>query len=303
MAVTDDRAARAKAFPPDWWKAESVAGTLAKCFAEHLVALEVAFLCGGRPEHVVYTGFLLRFGPLDLWVTSGRMIGRIRRLLDHPKISVVRAGLLDGYDREGAKAVPVPIDDLPLFSAEPSLDFGTAFLREAYVAPITANPRFRPLTPVVWQNHEKAQPEGHYLVSMPKQWVEVRDMGTKPGEVLRRATMGIACIPVERIEPTGGEEPKKFWGHPGAFYGRLLPIRSDDGARLERIVGMSGGPVLSIERTEDGHFRYYLFGIQSAWLASRRIIRAASISHVASLIREGTAYALEQPGPWEDLAE
>lgn len=295
-SVPKDGEAQANVFQPDWWKIEGVARTLAKCFAEHLVALEVAFLVDGKPGYDVYTGFMLRLGSIDLWVTAGHVIDRIRELLANSKVSIVRAGLLDGYDSDDAAAIPVHLESLPLFSAEPDLDFGVAFLREAYVAPIVANPRFRLLTPVVWHNHDKAEPEGYYIVGMPEEWVDVRDVGTRPGKVLRKATMGIACVPVERIEPTTGEEPQEFWHHAGAFYGRLLPIRSDDGTPLESVLGMSGGPVFSIERTKDDQFRYYLYGIQSAWLPSSRIIRATPIAHVADLVHEGMAHASRQLG-------
>ena len=49
-------------------------GVLAKCFAEHLIALEVAYLSDEKPAYAVFTGFLLRLGPLDLWVTAGHVI-------------------------------------------------------------------------------------------------------------------------------------------------------------------------------------------------------------------------------------
>jgi len=294
--MPDDSAERVKAFPADWWKLPVVAETLAKCFAEHLVALEVAYLSDGRPAHAVFTGFLLRLALLDLWVTAGHVIETIRELLEHPRVRIIRAGLLDGYQQEGATTIPVPLADLPLFSTGAPLDFGTIALRKAYVAPIIGNPRFRPLTPVVWKNHDRAQAEGFYIVGMPAKWVEVREIGARPGEVLRKATMSIACIPVERIQPNSEAEPKDFWSHEGAFYGRLLPVAYDDGTPLDDIAGMSGGPVFSIERTDEGQFRYYLFGIQSAWLPASRIIRAAPIAQVADLIRRGMAYALDEGG-------
>jgi hypothetical protein len=295
MGDPGDYVERIKAFPPDWWKMESVACTLAKCFAQHLVAIEVAFLSEGTPAHDFYTGFLLRWGPLDLWVTAGHVVARIRELLANPKVQILRAGLLDGYETEDAAAVPVALGDLPLFSAEPEFDFGAAGLREAYVAPILANPRFRPLTPAVWHNHERAQPEGYYIVGLPQEWVQVREVGTRTGELLSKATMGIACVPVER-DPAPTSEQGEFWGHPGAFYGRLCPVHNDDGSPLKRIEGMSGGPVFSIERTQDGQFRYYLFGIQSAWLPCSRVIRAAPISQVADLIRQAMAYMHDHLG-------
>ena len=294
MSVPDDSPERVKGFPPDWWKRSDVAATVAKGFAQHLVILKVAYLSDGAPAHTVFTGFLLRIGALDLWVTAGHVIDVIQQLLGNPKVRIVRAGLLDGYQQEGATTIPVPLDNLPLFSAEPALDFGVAFLRRAYVAPIIANPNFRPLTPIVWQNHESIQAEGFYIVGVPDEWVEVRDVGTQPGRILRKGTMSIACIPVERIQPAPGQEPEEFWGHSGAFYAQLLPVQYDDGQPLGDIAGMSGGPVFSIHRTPEGQFRYSLFGIQSAWLRSKRIIRATPIARVEDVIRNGMAHVLKE---------
>ena len=297
MNPSSDRAKHVKAFSADWWKEERVARILAECFGEHLISLEVAFCLDGKSEYEVYTGFLLSLGVIHLWVTAGHVINRIGELLKHPEVKIVRAGLVDNYSREDAEAIPVSLEDLPVFSAEPHVDFGVAVLRKGYVDPITANPRFRPLTPIIWHRREEAEPEGYYIAGIPEEWVEVREIGRRGGEVLRKATMGIACVPVERIKRRTGEEPKDFWNHPGAFYGQLLPIHLENGVPLGSIKGMSGGPVFSIERTKDRQFKYYLFGIQSAWLASERIIRAAPIEHVEGVINKLLAQVLEEFGP------
>ena len=58
----------------------------------------------------------------------------------------------------------------------------------------------------------------------------------------------------------------------------------------------------SIERTQDGQFRYHLFGIQSAWLPCSRVIRAVPIWQVEDLIRQGMAHMLDGFGE-SDSAE
>jgi hypothetical protein len=119
MGDPGDYVERIKAFPPDWWKMESVACTLAKCFAQHLVAIEVAFLSDGTPAHDFYTGFLLRWGPLDLWVTAGHVVARIRELLANPKVRILRAGLLDGYETLLYRADPRrPVPVSPVWHPE-----------------------------------------------------------------------------------------------------------------------------------------------------------------------------------------
>ena len=102
MDHIEDAKGRVGAFPLDWWKSQGVANILAKCFAEHLVTLEVAFTVEGEPAHDACTGFLMRLGPIDLWMTAGHVIDQIRDILASPKVNVVRAGLLDGCDREDA---------------------------------------------------------------------------------------------------------------------------------------------------------------------------------------------------------
>jgi hypothetical protein len=52
---------------------------------------------------------------------------------------------------------------------------------------------------------------------------------------------------------------------------------------LAEIKGMSGGPVISVDR-ESGGIRYRLVGLQSEWLPSSKIIRVEKIESVVAFI-------------------
>jgi hypothetical protein len=73
---------------------------------------------------------------------------------------------------------------------------------------------------------------------------------------------------------------------PGAFYAKVLDVRRSETETLTSIKGMSGGPIVSIERTPDSRLKYRLYGIQSQWLPNSRILKAEPVAKVAAIIRD-----------------
>ena len=53
---------------------------------------------------------------------------------------------------------------------------------------------------------------------------------------------------------------------------------------MSDINGISGGPLISIERTNTGEMRYRLFGIQKTWFPDKEIIRAEPIHRLVKLL-------------------
>ena len=83
-------------------------------------------------------------------------------------------------------------------------------------------------------------------------------------------------MPLRRLERESPEISQDFWKGPNFLYGELLNRGYPSPDVLGSIKGMSGGPVVSIERGSDGELRYYLVAVQSAWLPESRIVRATA---------------------------
>ncbi|MCJ7543357.1 MAG: hypothetical protein MUP47_02135 [Phycisphaerae bacterium] len=271
-------------WPDDWWKDQRVAVQLSHCFADHVLGLGVGFTVDGKPAYDWLTGFLLQLGDLVFWVTAGHVIDRIQELLAHPRVKLHAASFNDDFPHPSASNVPVPLGDLAIYR-DKAVDFGAVFLRPGYATPLLANSSIKPLTPEIWHAHEKAKPDGYYLVGIPSQWCEVEEIARSDKGVLVVDRARLVCAPVERIDPEDCREGDGFWGDPKAFYGKVLYVWKSRAEKLDDIAGMSGGPILSIERTQQSRLKYRLFGVQSVWLPGRRILRAEPISRVVDIIK------------------
>ena len=228
---------------------------------------------------------MLQVGNLTFWITAGHVLEDVLRLRDEPSVKIVSAAWNDGYENKHADGVLFSLDDVPAY-IDPNIDFGAIVIRPGYARPLLANPQVRPMTPNVWLDHENANPEGYYLVGVPTEWTDYEEVGRTEKERIYSSGARIVCIPVERIPWASGKEPKDFWDDPDAFYAKLLDVWKSPTEKLTSIKGMSGGPIVSIERTPDSELKYRLYGIQSAWLPKSRILRAEPVAKVAAIIRD-----------------
>lgn len=278
--------------PTGWWKDQQVASILSECFGEHLIGLEVHYTAKAQPMYSLYTGFLLEVAGLHFWVTAGHVVNTLKQYLTNAEVANVRGGLVDGYQHPYGATIPVSLQDMPLHGPFGDLDLGIAILREGYVKPLLANPKVRPLNPLAWKGHESSTPDGYYLVGFPSARTALVELSRSEELLLCRGRCQVVCLPVERVSPKDKEQSGAFWNHPGAFYGRLIRREDSSGRPLESVLGMSGGPILSIECAPGRQFRYRLFGVQSAWLEPSGFIRGVPISALADLL----AHALEASG-------
>ena len=236
-----------------------------------------------KARFVWHTGCLLTIADLTFWLTARHVIEYMWELQNSAAVKVVSTKWMDpGADPE-LHHVPTDIHDLPAY-CDPDLDFGALLIRPGYAAPLLASPNVIPLTPEVWWHQETARPEGYYVVGMPAEWAEHLEVGRPPGGRQYRASAALVCNPVERLRRRRPREKGDFWDHPGKFYARVLEVQDEKGRPLKSIEGMSGGPILSIERTDEGRFLYRLVGIQSSWLPESRILRGEPIEEVVRII-------------------
>ncbi len=277
--------------PDDWWQEEVVAKTLSHSFSDHIVGIELMCTTPSGPKCEMMTGFLMQIDSLCLWITAGHTIEYFRDILTNTQVRLVSSKLVDNCKNRDAAGIPLSLTDDMMYSAGEDMDFGAIALRPGYAAPLLGNPGVRPLTPESWRGHESCKPEGYYLVGIPNEWCTSEEVRGSSEPLVSVARCEIACIPLIRIQPPKNAQPVEFWDDPSAFYAELLPITDNSNHTLESIKGMSGGPIVSIERTSDGQLKYRLFAVQSKWLGTSRMLRAEPIGRIIDVIAQGMEQA------------
>jgi len=271
--------------PHDWWRSAEVCRVLSDWFSRHLLGLYTAYDVDGTRTHRVDTGFLLSHREMLFWATAGHVIDEVSEILRSPRCRVVQMMWGDGCDIAGAQSVLVHDRNLLTYSALGSgIDFGVAAIVGLDAENIVAGGRVVAITEEIWRNIESANPDGYYLIGYPATWVAATSSVDGGGSVRWSIQADLSCIPLCRVEGPPRDAPEYRARDEGAFYGRLLPVLDGEGYQPGSIKGMSGGPVLSVERDPDGSVRYRLFGIQSSWWSRSRVIRAEPIHRIVALM-------------------
>ncbi len=283
MTHINDQAGAMAELPDGWWKEDTVAKRLSGLFSSHIVGMLMPLVVEGKPRFSWFTGFLLQVADFTFWLTARHILEEIERLREDCSVNVTGPRWVDSATPSDILGVPLDLNDIPLYK-DPEIDFGGIFIKPGYAAPLLAGSRVVCLTPEAWFGQEKASPEGYYLVGMPCEWCEEEVVGSTKDHRIYQCSATVVCNPVEAIGSEDRSGNDDFWNHPEAFFGRVLEVTDENGRPLTSIKGMSGGPVLSIERTLEGRLKYRLVGIQSAWLPQSRILRAEPISKVADII-------------------
>jgi hypothetical protein len=270
--------------PTDWWQRKSTCQILLDLFKRYLLGLFLSVEIEGKVQHGLYTGFLLFYRENLMWATAGHIIDEIRKIISNPNVRIIRMRWLDDSKISGAESVPVHNSNFRTYSTTDfGIDFGVVVITGLDRENILKNNRIEIMTEQGWKNLHLANPEGYYIIGYPKEWVETKEERLPNDRKLGSVLAYAACLPVKRIEYPGKHPTKEFWNDTRAFYGRILPYSDEPGHQPENIKGMSGGPLISIERTPNREFRYRLFGIQRSWDESTRSIRVEPIKNIILL--------------------
>jgi hypothetical protein len=271
--------------PPDWWQHAAAVDALVKYFRSHIVGLLFGGSTHGKFQYFLFTGFLSEHNNELLWLTAGHVIDNITASFNSPNFSLSVMRWLDGYDVPGAESVPVNVAQLRMKSwTSTGLDFGAVALPLLEKHNILANKQLTVMNEEVWKNLKQAAPEGYYVIGYPRIWNEFTETPVEGNKILRSIKADIACLPVQPVYPPTDTEQDPFWDNCNAFYGQLLKFPDMTDFKIEDIVGMSGGPILSIERTPDAKFAYRLAGIQIKWKPESEIVCAEPIETIASVL-------------------
>jgi hypothetical protein len=269
--------------PSEWWKTKRACQTLSQQFGNHVVALFVVYKTQQTATHALYTGFLYSHQGIPLWMSAGHVFSELERLREID-VEIVKAEWVDLVDDGSRHGVPVDLRDLRYLPVnQGGVDFGFVLLGSYYERLFRLSQGNTFLDERGYFRRDQAKPEGFYLVGFPSERHDVseREIGTRTE---RRLFAPLYCLPVEEIPDRPSDDPATFWGCGGCLYFQMVPFADDTSSSPKSIISMSGGCVLSIERTPEERMKYYLFGLQSAWLPERRIIRATDLECIAAII-------------------
>ena len=264
--------------PDDWWRKSTICQLLKEYFSRHLLGLQVAADVNGEIKAEVFSGFLVNIHQQALWFTASHVVAYIKRLISNSEIEILHMRWLDFCDIEGAESIPVHNRSLEMFSMpEDVLDWGIVRIAGLDLENLLNNKKVQFLEPQIWKNLHLGKPEGYYILGWPLQDVEVN-------QEERYVSASMTCVPVIKLEYDQCRGEGDFWNDPDAFYGKIIPFASETEIPPIDIKGMSGGPLLSIERKPDKGFLYRLYGVQRGWEERKRIIRAESMHKILQVI-------------------
>jgi hypothetical protein len=243
----------------------------------------------GEYELAVASGCLLQEQGRLFWLTAGHVILNIERLRDSG--CVRSAHWQDGH----RPSIPAVIDGWERVAVdEKGIDFGIVELPTLHADNMRASARFKAFTlsecldlgSAEALRLEKDEVGGTaYILGYPKEWAKVTVHSHSPGIAEARVEVKPVEIPLlyavarAEVERESGPTEDAFWVGRCAYARIPDPQVTRNGAPLETIAGVSGGPVVL---DLDGDYR--LLGSQTAWLPKSRVVRMLPINFVKAVL-------------------
>lgn len=272
--------------PANWWMSRKTSEVLIEWFGRHLIALYYSVSIDGIRRHEVYSGFVAELEDNLYWFTAGHVIDEIQSTLKLPNVTDPIIRWLDGYRTSEAASIPLSDFTSNAYSATKlGIDFGSIRIPFLEAQLIRSNGRSQIFTTTSWKNAQRVKPEGYMLLGYPETARLIKETPLSDGTVLNAVTANQICLPVRRIRRRAKLTAiNEFWNGRGAFFGKILPYLGESEVYLDSVKGMSGGPLLSIERDPSNEIRYRLIGIQRSELRSELLIRVEPIVRAISFI-------------------
>ena len=276
--------------PQDWWQRASIVDVLIKLFQTHVVGLLISGHSRNKHQYYFYTGFLVYYSDKLLWFTAGHVIDNISATIASSNFLISVMRWLDGCEVQGAEAIPVSIPQLKMKSwTSIGIDFGVIEISLLERENILANKDIAVMDGRIWNNLKLASPEGYYVVTnqgYPRIWNDFEEKRVEGNKILRSIKTNMACLPLQPVYPPSETTDDSFWKNKNSFYGKIINYPDIPNFTIEDISGMSGGPIISIERTPESQFLYRLAGIQVSWKSDSMIVRAEPIDLIASVLAD-----------------
>jgi hypothetical protein len=291
--MPDDLYEKIRQLPETWWQTVRASSALRDLFKFHLLGLLIGGFGRAGWQHEVYSGFLLNRSHCLLWITAGHVVDKLSAILHSPGFDTSVMAWLDWFERPGAEGVRVHNRNLEMKSwTNEGLDLGVVVIRGLDEGNIRANPDVRPVDERIWKNIREANIEGYYLIGFPQAWVELTSTPEGENKIRRKLKADIACLPVMELPLGSGNRHAGSVARSDEFIGRILPYIDFPEFDVQSTAGMSGGPVLAVERTANGQIAYRLAGLLSTWRGSDQQIRIVPIHLIVPAIERWEGEAL-----------
>ncbi len=244
---------------------------IAAYFNQHCVPLYIQFAKrNAELVNIVMSAFVLSIDDEWFLVTAGhwwRDIGD----LQNSGYCIEKSRLIDYAGSQSKHFQPIPFDiesSVKMVIDKNKYDYGIIHLRQTYRSLLESN-GIKPFDESVWDKQPE-NPDFHFLLGIPTELTE--ECGNN---VVIKPTFHTVKESQEAYEAFEKNDAPTFYGK--------IEIDNYD---LSSIKGMSGGPLVSFKKTENGGLKYWLCGVQSRWLPGKRYIAACLIKPFALAIKE-----------------
>lgn len=277
------------------------AQTMFDDFCRHLVALQVVYFLGEETkERTVqfYSGTLLCVENEIYFLTAGHVLEDLREICGSPEVILHSVALVDCFRSDAKYEEAIPFDFDPQDTAllnrdEWGLDFGIIPLRPHYVSLLAKN-EVVAISEQQWRSVRAGSLDGYYLVGLPSEFTESTHEKTEGG-FETTSTVSPTMIRLERL-------PEAPEGSPETTFPRFIG-RIQDKGDIKSIKGMSGGPIVGLERVAEGRARYWIVAIQSSWLESKEVTFGCPIPVLAEMLKRAFINELVDEDTLSDLVK
>lgn len=281
----DELGAKLLGLPPNWWQTANISSVLINQFKKHIIPLLVAGHVGQESQYNIYTGVILNYRGTTIWLTAGHVIDELKKFLSSYQFKLTKMAWLDDFEVKNAEFVSLHRTDITMKSwKDVGVDVGIILPSVLDDENLQRNDNIMPIDAKIWKNLNQANPEGYYAIGYPRILCHLSQTPVSNNKVLKSVKADIVCLPLKEIPPPPVLANDPAWTDSEAFYGQILPYIDDPQFNLDDAKGMSGGPVLSVERDPNGRIRYRLVGIIQSFARSQSIFRAEPIQKVAEVI-------------------
>jgi len=240
------------------------------CIRRHFVALggtlhdlnEQGEVIGER--HFCCSAFIIDICGVWCLLTAGHIFKEIDKGVEQKKIRLLKFGISDYFNELAINKDSYAYDysEHRIDVDEEGIDFALLPLRDYYRNLMTANGVI-PIPVAAWVGQSPPVFHSYALLGIPdeKQVAVERegDRGPQIGHEVCLTMVGIEAMETPPADQIISNVPR-FAGY----------LRDND--VLESAKGLSGGPIIGINRLEDGGWEYGCVAVQGSWLDVRRIV-------------------------------
>jgi len=249
-----------------WWVDEKTARVFNALIQKHIMLLNIAYLSENIIKVCWVSGFLVQTKGFLIWMTAGHVLKTLDELFQNNKVSGIKIRWIDNCSIKDAHAITCDYTNICKFSIDvEGYDFGIVILRKFYADQILKVKENVPLTEAHWRLDNGFEPEGFYLVGIPEEFTESRQITTST-ELYVKSSGTLVSVPLTKEDPIIHQLEDDFWQHENNFYGQIHPIKDDKGNLLTNISGMSGGPIFGVCKIDENKYEYRIIALQSGWL-------------------------------------